>query len=273
MPEIVTAFIEHLENPDCDNTPSPPPKICVRLPFGLEICSGRATAFLFEGRDRQLLSFLGVLQPVLTPLMMLLVIASLVKALVDCIKAIPEAIASLSPSPIINCIEKLTKIFPKLLSFIPPLTYIATLIDIIRAIILLIDTFIESIELTLEAAQRALLFETDIEVLPELGVYKDCVDNEIATQYDQIAAMLNASGPIFTILGQFLDLLDIPPLKPFIGPLQEATAFMAGVTSTDISSDLISDLNDVQRLLKDIDAALAPFGGYGSSSDINVDLS
>lgn len=261
MPEISTYLEEKLATLECDHTPTPPPEYCVNLPFGIKLCTGRASAFFFEGREKQLLSFVGLLQPMLTPLLLILILASLVKALIDCVNSVVDAVSSLSPQPIIECLEKLAKILPTLMHFIPPLNYIRTLVDIVRIIIALLDTLIESIELTIQNALSLVQFDLKVELLPELGQYRFCLDSEIDTQYQQIAAALRTIGPLFGILGTFLDLLSIGPLKKFVKPMKDIVDVLADVEAGDINSGFLETLRDMQRVLSDLEKALAPFGG------------
>jgi hypothetical protein len=261
-----------IEAVDCEATPSPPPELCIRLPFGLEFCSGKASAFGFEGMDRQLLSLVGILQPIMSPMMMILTLASVVKALIDCVKAIPESIASFSPGPIIDCLEKLAKVFPLLTKFIPPLTFIPMIVDIVRAVVLLVDTIIASIELTYRQIARGLQFNLDVEVIPNLSQYQDCIDDEINATLDKLAAMLNTSGPLFAIIATFLDLLGLAGLGKFVEPLQDIANTLSGATRDNINAEFIEDLRDIREILQSIESALSPFGGGGGSIG-TIDLS
>jgi hypothetical protein len=266
MPELEADLIEKLEALECINTPSPVPEYCLSLPFGLQICTGRASAFFFEGRDTQLLPFMNLLQGLMVPIMMILVLASIAKALIDCVKSIPEAIGSFSPGPIIDCLEKLAKIFPLLTQFIPPLSYIKTIVDIIRIAIALLDSFIESILLTIEAAARLAQFDVDIGILPDLGRYRQCVDSEIDAQYQQLAQSLRTTGPLFGIIAQFLELINLPPLSKFITPLRDAANALANAQAADLEDgSIISSLQDLRKILGDLEIALRPFGGSGES--------
>jgi len=271
MPEIVTALIEGLENPACDSTPSPQPKICIRLPFGLEFCYGKTNVYDYEGNDKHLLSLIAFLQPLLSPMMMILTLASMVKALIDCVKAIPDAVSSLSPTPIIECIEKLAEIFPKLAQFIPPLTFIGLILDITRVLILLIDVLIEAVETATELAAQLLLFEVDLDLIPDLSKYSDCVNEEIATQLDQIVAALNAVGPIFSILAGILDLLGLPGLSKSVEKLNDSVAIFNNASVADLNEDLVADLRGVRDILVTLEMLLAAFDS--GSSEITLDLS
>jgi len=272
MPETLTDLMEKIEAVECRATPSPPPELCIRLPFGLEFCSGKASAFGFEGMDRQLLSLVGILQPIMSPMMMILTLASIVKALIDCVKAIPESIASFSPTPIIDCLEKLAKFFPLLTNFIPPLTFIPFIVDVVRAVILLIDTIIVSIELTYNQIARGLDFHLDVKVIPNLEKYQDCIDDEINATIDKLAAMLNMSAPLFTIIAQFLELLALAGLDDFVKPLQDVADTFQSITRGDINAEFVEHLREVSRTLRALESALAPFGGGGGSIG-TIDLS
>jgi hypothetical protein len=268
MPEIITELEEKLEALECTFTPGPPPAYCLRLPFGIEICTGRAKALDFEGLEDQLLRFVGMLQPLLTPLMLILILASLVKLLIDCVKSVADAVSSLSPKPIYDCLDKIARMLPVLMHLIPPLNYIRTIIDVVRIVVALMDALIESIILTIEKATRVLQFQTDVDILPDLGRYRNCIDLEIDAQYQQLAAALRTSGPLFKVLAQFLELLELPGLDTFITPLREAAETLAGIQADQMGSDsevgaLLVDLRNIRVVLGDLERALAPFGGSG----------
>ena len=277
MPETATSLPERIIAAQCDYTPGARPELCVKLPFGLTLCTNRSSAFFFEGADRQLLTFTNFLQPLISPMMMILILAGLVKALADCVKSIPEAIASLSVGPIIDCLEKLAKYLPLLIEFLPPLAYVRTIADIVRVVAALIDSLAESIEKTLLAAQRLIQFDAKIELLPDLSNYRHCVDNELLAQYQQIASALRGTGPLLMVIAKFLELLDIGPLGEIVGPLRDAAVVISSVTpgnlaSQEGASDIIAALDDIRSLMNAIEQALAPFGG-GSDFPETVDLS
>jgi len=51
-------------------------------------------------------------------------------ALFNCMQAVPKSILQLSPQPIFECLEELAKKIAKLLSYMPPLSYVAMGLDI-----------------------------------------------------------------------------------------------------------------------------------------------
>ena len=138
MPELAQPFDEPLPFPFCVCVPKPPEEFCVDFPFGVKICSNRSTVFRFEGLDGMAMKFLGNLQSLLAPIMPILVLASIVKALIDCVKSIPDAISSLSPTPIVECLERLAELFPQLFEFIPPFSYLTFVNNILLFLISLL---------------------------------------------------------------------------------------------------------------------------------------
>jgi hypothetical protein len=276
MPELTKTLEKALESFECDSTPMPPDTICIRLPFGIKICSGRTSIFKYEGPDVILLNLLKHLQNMISPLMAILIIASIVKAIVDCIKAIPDAISSLSIGPIIECLQKLAKVLPQLFEYIPPFSYIPLLVDFVRAIIYFVDTLIEIIQLVLISARSAINFRVKVELLPGLGKYQGCIDDEVAALYQQIADALNASGPIFMVLAKMLDLINIGPLKKFVQPLVDVAEWMDDITAGNadtIDQQVIDKLEEVRTILREVDTALQPFHiGTGAPTTHEINL-
>jgi hypothetical protein len=61
-------------------------------------------------------------------------------------------------------------------------------------------------------------------------------------------------------------------LGKFVSPLKDITETLSNASRSSIKSAFIEDLRDVQLTLRDIESALAPFGGGGGSIG-TIDLS
>ncbi len=255
MPEIPTPFEIPPEIPVCVCVPKPPTEICLTLPFGIQICSGRATLLKYEGFDGLLMSFLGNLQPYLAPLIPILIIISMIKALIDCVNSIVDAISQLSPGPVLECLERIAELFPQLLQFIPPFNYI----ELINNVILFLISLLEAV---IDALGELLSLDIDFEIslLPDDDRLRCCLNENIRNQLEQLAAALRISGPIFAVLAQILAVLEIPGLKPFIKPLREAAEALAKIQAEGLDLGLVDSLRDLQGVLREISKVLEAIG-------------
>lgn len=140
------------EVPLCVAVPISPPTVHVRFPFDIKLSSVRSSINRIPGADELLLAQLGHLNALIAPFTPILVLAGLLLALVNCAKAIPDAITSLSPTPILNCLEELAKKLPLLMAFLPGIPYVI----LVRDILGILRRFLVELVLTLETIQAAL---------------------------------------------------------------------------------------------------------------------
>lgn len=107
---------------------------CVRMPGGAALCAH----YGLETGDAGTIirGFLGDVNTGLAPLVPFFRALDVIKAITDCIQAIPDSIATLSPVPIVKCLEKLIPKLQKLLELIPQLSVPILIADILDLIIL-----------------------------------------------------------------------------------------------------------------------------------------
>lgn len=253
MPEIATPIEIPPEFPLCVCVPLPQEEICLELPFGVEICSN--TKFKHLSLGDMLLELNGNLQPFMAALMPLLILISLVKALIDCMNSVADAVSQLSPDPIFDCLDRLAELLPQLLQFVPPFNYIALINNIILFLITLLEAIIDLMEELL-----SLNIDLEISLLPDDDKMRCCLDANLRARLEQLAAIMRATGPIFTLLCQVLTILEIPPTRPLIKPLKDAIGIFEDFTSADLTEDAVASLRSLQDLLRDISNALQALG-------------
>ena len=71
---------------------------------------------------------------------------------------------------------------------------------------------------------------------------------------------MRATGPIFTLLCQILTILETPPTRPFIKPLKDAIEVFEDFSTADLDPGVVDTLRTLQKLLRDISAALEVLG-------------
>ena len=261
MPEIATTLLPKPTLPDCVGIPQQAEKLSLRLPFGLRLDSIRQSLTSFQPTDELLMSFMGQIQPALTPIKMVLTLAKIAKAMADCVEAVKDAVSSLSPGPIIECIENLVTILPKLLEFVPPLSYIPTLVDLVLTIISILDAFIGAVDAAIAASLRVADFSGAVEANPILQAYEACVEREAEATSEGIAFAVEAFSPLFGILAEFLDIVGIGPVKKYVEPMQQTAEAFASLDASDVGAPLQERLRDTQAILREIGSVLRPFGG------------
>lgn len=261
MPEIVTPPPPPRILPECDVPPPAAGELKMRLPFGLNIQAIQDSFLRHMDADDAIMKFIAQIQPALSPFMSVLVLAALAKAFYDFSKAAKEAVTSLSPDPIIEAIEKIVVLLPKLLEFIPPLNYIPPVIDLVVLVLTLLDAAISALITVLETEILKNAFEEALRKNQLLGEFQECLDAGIELQKRGFAGSMVATAPIMCILAQLLDLLDFEPIKKYIQPLRDIVAALNGVTADDVNPDLADFLIEVQDFLREIRQALEPFIG------------
>lgn len=247
MPEIVTELLPVPEIAECVCVPQPNEKVCIEFPLVGEICSTRST-FDYQPFAGVLLPFIGNLQPLLAPLLPLLTIISLVTALVDCIKSVPKAISQLSPGPVLDCIDNLLAILPKLTQFIPPFNYIA----LMRSIIFFMITLLQAI---IDQLNTVLSINVDVDLFPNED-FLCCLDSNVRARTEQFLAAVQPTGPLFQIVAEVLRTLSIPGTEDYIDPIIEGAELLSGASAANVDPGFIAILQTLQTSLEAIHTVL-----------------
>ena len=120
----VDPFDNHLVGIICyaNSLPADPPSI--DLPnFGLLEKAKGSIDRVPDGLDL-ILKFQDQASVALAPVRRFLEIMELLSSYQKCFSAIPEAIATLSPDPVFNCLKGAAQAFARLVSYIPPMSYV-----------------------------------------------------------------------------------------------------------------------------------------------------
>ena len=150
-------------------------------------------------------------------------------AVKNCITAIPDSIMRLSPSPIFDCIEGLAEVLARLLSWIPPLSYVRMALDIFSYCIDLIDEILsfftrldQKITAYVETMNLAVSLG-DIELIAIVDCGLTSVRPTIVTALD----MLKFVQPICDVLiDVFLRLIPSDQMRKAVTEYKEAGDFM-----------------------------------------------
>jgi len=79
-----------------------------------------------------LTKLIEMLQNAIAPARMWLEMLETIMAMFECLNSIPKAIISLNPKPIFDCLKNLVKKIARLLSAIPPMSYVKMAVDVLK---------------------------------------------------------------------------------------------------------------------------------------------
>lgn len=176
-----------------------------------------------------LAAFQDQLAIALAPVRRFLEIVEVFLSLQQCVTAIPDAITSLSPGPIFDCIEQLAKTIARVLSWLPPLSYVRLALDIMAYCIDLVDEILAFFTLldskitdyinTMANAQLV----GDIELIAIVNCGLSGIRPTIVTALD----MLKFIQPICDVLmDMFLRLIPSDQMREGVKKYKEAGDYM-----------------------------------------------
>lgn len=231
-----------------------PREICIRYPVGQQIC---ATLPQLANPDLAELvaQLFSQLNSALAPLSPILDIIDIILAIVDCIKAIPEAIIKLDPTGLIECVPALLEAVNKILALLPQLSLPLMLIDIIDAFILYLQAqanLLIQVAARIQAIANAALRAAEPGQFALSGVI-DCINANFSVQIENLSSN---NAPLNRIIGQinkFFEILGIP-LMPCIFFNVDPTIAAAQI------QQLIDLLNSLKLLIPFVNPPIPQFG-------------
>ena len=108
--------------------PAPPPSLNIPN-FGV-IDKAWTNLNKIPGPDELLASFNDPLAAAMAPVKRYLEMVEVMSSMYKCFTAIPDAVMQLSPDPIFDCLKNLIKNLARVLSWIPPLSYVRMGLDV-----------------------------------------------------------------------------------------------------------------------------------------------
>lgn len=211
----------------------PSTQLCVRFPGGTKVCA--TVGLEFGDIAAMTRSLFAGINASLTPLNPFFDMIDVVKAILDCIQAVPDLIGPPpDPAKLINCIPTLIQKVAKLLELLPPYSVPLMVKDICAAL----ASFLLGLKLELLAfiaqEQRILRAATAAAKTRALQVVVDCATGNLSIQLANLNA---AGGPINRLIG------DVNALAQAIG-LPELP------TLTDIGGDVTGALSDLDPIIQ-----------------------
>jgi hypothetical protein len=203
----------HIEIPKLD--------LCVKLPGGIELCADIPSLEVPALPDLSASLMLRA-NAALAPLMPIFNLMDVVVAIVQCVKAIPDALGPPpDPTKITGCIPDMMQKLDKILALLPPLTvpvFVAALLDALIA-------FLKGLRVELLA-----LFDAKLRIdaagvrAAELGsaqlqIVVDCAQAHITAQLDNLGERAKPIERLLTVINLFLELAGQNPVPPLGGSM------------------------------------------------------
>jgi len=218
----------------CKPMPLPPTPPSIEIPaFGiLEKASGALDQIPDIGD--LIAGFQDTLAVALAPLRRFMEIIEAMMAFDNCIRSIPRAILSLSPQPLYDCLKALGKIIAILASYVPPMAYILTIldlasycIDIITEVYSLLQRLDAKIGEYLTALSSAQLLGD-----AQLEAYVRCGLEEVKSVSLNIFGLLAFIKPINDVLlDAIIEKIDNPALREAVQQYKDATQSFSSAKS------------------------------------------
>jgi hypothetical protein len=180
-----------------------PVRCCVPFPGGGELC---ATTYSFDPMAL-LAPYIQALNSAMIPLMPIFRIIDTVVAIVECIKALPQAVVTLNPAPIFQCLEKLIRVIVEILKLIPFISLPFTLLGIFDCIILFLRAIRDTVlRILVRFAQITILLgSTD----PNQVFIAQCELQLLQAQLGNLNALMAAMASIFRLVNLFLGFFNL----------------------------------------------------------------
>lgn len=197
-----------------------PGEVCVEFPGGARVCATVG----FETGDLSgiITNLLGSVNAGLAPLQPLLNIFDVLKAVFDCIQAIPDTLGPPpDPTAILNCIPGLAKAIDKILMMYPPLPIVVMVKGVLNAILLGLQgmqqrlrALIAQAERIANTALRAAQLGGGIGV--KLQEIADCASSNLEAQLQNTQASVAPLNRLIGLINTLLELVGLPCV-PIIG--------------------------------------------------------
>lgn len=276
MPDIGTKLEAVPVIPLCICVPPPVPPIEMSLPFGISVSATQSVGL--PAPVANLVGFINQLNPLMAPLFPVLRIIDLAMALVGSVKAVPDAIASLSPGPIIEALEKLAAVIPPVLALVPPFSYLKMVQDLLYFCIQLLFSIKYSLEELLSLDPASMLAAVGGNVS-----YQCCVNQNIETQMKLFLESNKGITAVFKILAALLEVLKFPGIEKYIDIIVKIPELLAGGSleaslsgaieaSGEVSAELQAALDFVASLGVAVNVLAEVYVLIGGTLDISFAL-
>lgn len=230
-------------------------QLCVTFPGGHRVC---AQAGYDLGDPSEIIRLLlGQINSALAPLTPFFDAVDVIKAIADCVQAIPDALGPPpDPTGILNCIPGLVSALDKLLQLIPPIPLFVLIAEILDVLIAALVAFRSQIERLIAKQIRILASATRAAQLGnlQLAIAVDCANGNLEAQIANMNAGLAPLSRLLGVVNLLLELAGLGCIPPF-GPS------LAGATDAVLAPiDALIELLQLARAAIPNPANLVPSG-------------
>lgn len=212
---------------------------CISLPGGAEVCFTPPSIIPMTGLE-QMLALLGQLNSALAPLQPIFNIIDAVVAVYNCI----EAISTLDPTEILNCIPDLAEKIQKLLMLLPQFALPFTILDIIDTLISLLEGYHHQLSSMSDYIDRILAAELAAAEPGNIsiGLFVSCANADVDAFFKSLNESTKPVNRLIGLVNFFLDLIGVPFCIPPLGAFE--APFLDEILA------LLQQLIDLLRLLR-----------------------
>lgn len=208
----------------------PPQNICIGLPGGVNLCASLPNSIVPDISEIARQAFAQV-NSALTPLVPIFNVLDAIKAVFDCVSAVPKAITELDVVGLLECAPNMVEKVSKLAALFPPLSIPGTIRDVLSVMILALEGLKQDLESYKIQADRILEAATAAQLpgnAPLLGIVA-CAQDFYAKVMEHVA---NGATPLNRLLGLLNMLIGlIPGVQPIpcIGGLDGTPDIVIGI--------------------------------------------
>lgn len=199
--------------PYCIPLGAGPGSLCVTFPGGVTLCA--QDGFDTGDANKITRSLIGQINSALMPLAPFFMTLDVVKAIMDCITAIPECIAELSPKPILDCLPELGKKVEKLLALIPQLSVPVLIKGILDVVVVQLIGLRQDIGALINQQGRIAAAAVRAQELGnvELQAMVDCANANLETQFQNHNAAMTPLNRLVGVVNALLELAGLQGLE------------------------------------------------------------
>lgn len=213
-----------------------PGELCIQMPGGVRLCA----QYGFDTGDGGAIvrSLLAQVNSALMPLQPFFMGLDLVKAIVDCVQAVPDAITQLDPSGIIECVPDMVEKLTALLQLLPQLSIPVMIKHILEALVVALIALRG--QLAALIAHNARLIAAGLRATElgnvELQTVIDCATGNLSAQLANHNAAMLPLNRLVGVVNLMLELAGLDPIElmPSLG--DELTADVLDVLDGAISA-------------------------------------
>lgn len=186
-------------------------KMCVTFPGGAEVCISAGDMDHLPNAGEMASELLGRVNSAMTPMVPFFNILDAVLAVIECTKSLPDAITSLDPRPIMDCLKKLVPLAAKLAEMSPLVTIPKMVIQIIDVLIAaLIGVREEILDLvSLQARINDAYDKAERTGNVHLAAIADCKNADLKLHLEFISSRLAPLNRMLSLLAQLLDIAGV----------------------------------------------------------------